>query len=245
MTAVGRPLHGAIAVAIRLLRGLSGDRRTLGLVFVVPAFLIYLFGEVFVDPGRVAPVLLGLFVFLLTYVLTAVGFLRERQRGTLERVLVSPVSRSGLVVGYVIGFGILGALQATVVLLAGIVFLDVTFAHGVGLFFAVELLGALSALGLGILLSLFARDEFQVLQFMPAVIAPQVILGGTFVPVETLPTYLEVAARAMPVTYLIQGMEYIVLDSGTAGDLWVTSIALAAFTLLTVGAGAIVVRRAG
>lgn len=241
----GGPLHGTLPVAVRLLRGLWGDRRTMALVFVVPAVLIYLFGEVFTRPGRVAPVLLGLFVYLLTYVLTAIGFLRERQHGTLERVLVSPVSRAGLVVGYVIGFGVLAALQAAVLLVAGVVFLDVSFAHGIGLFFAVELLGALSALGLGILLSLFAQNEFQVLQFMPAVIAPQVILGGTFVPVESLPAYLEVPARAMPVTYLLEGLAYVVRDTGTAGDLWIASAALAAFTLLTVGAGSTVVRRAG
>lgn len=234
----GRPGNGARRPAALARPG--GDRRTLVLVFVVPAFLIYLFGEVFARPGPVAPVLLGLFVFLLTYVLTAIGFLRERQSGTLERVLVSPISRSGLVVG----FGVLATVQSVVLLAAGVVFLDVEFVHGIGLFFAVELLGALAALGMGILLSLFARDEFQVLQFMPAVIAPQVILGGTFVPVETLPAYLELAARLMPITYLIEAMKYVVLDRGEALDLVLSVAALAVFTVLFVALAAIVVRRA-
>jgi ABC-2 type transport system permease protein len=68
-------------------------------------------------------------------------------------------------------------------------FLDITFEHGVALFFVVELLRTLTALGLGILLSLFAETEFQVFQFLPLVIAPQIILGGTFIPVEELPLY--------------------------------------------------------
>ena len=200
------------------------------------------------DPERLWAVglaLLGVFVFLLTYILTAIGFLRERTAGTLERVLVSPVSRTGLVVGYVLGFGVLATVQSLVLLGSGVYFLGVEFDHGVGLFFLVELLGAMTALGLGVVLSLFARNEFQVLQFMPTVIGPQVILGGTFLPVEDLPIYLEWPARLMPVTYLIQGMKYVVLDVGEAADLWASVAALAAFTVASVLVAWAVVRRAG
>lgn len=237
-------MRGAVPVASRLLRTLRGDRRTLGLVVGAPAFIIFLFGEVFDRPQAVAPILLGLFVFMLTYLLTAIGFLRERQSATLERVLVSPISRNGLVVGYVLGFGVLAAIQSAVLLGAGIYFLDVSFEHGVGLFFALELLGAFTALGIGILLSLFAKNEFQVMQFMPVVIAPQVILGGTFAPVESLPAYLEWPARAMPVTYLLQGMDYVVLDHGEPSDLWTAILALVAFTVLSIAVSGLVVRRA-
>jgi ABC-2 type transport system permease protein len=238
-------MRGALPVAWRILSTLRGDRRTLGLVVLMPAFIIFLFGEVFPVAEPVAPVLLGVFVFLLTYILTAIGFLRERTAGTLERVLVSPISRTGLVVGYVLGFGVLATVQSLVLLGSGVYFLDVTFEHGVALFFLVELLGAMTALGLGIVLSLFARNEFQVLQFMPTVIGPQIILGGTFVPVESLPTYLEWPARLMPVTYLIEGMKYVVLDLGEAADLWFAVGALAAFTVVSVAVSGVVVRRAG
>ncbi|MFB6352878.1 MAG: ABC transporter permease [Halobacteriales archaeon] len=238
-------MRGALPVAWRILLTLRGDRRTLGLVVVMPAFIIWLFGEVFPMAAPVAPVLLGVFVFVLTYILTAIGFLRERTAGTLERVLVSPISRTGLVVGYVLGFGVLATLQSLVLLGSGIYFLDVSFEHGVGLFFLVELLGAMTALGLGIVLSLFARNEFQVLQFMPTVIGPQIILGGTFLPVEQLPTYLEWPARLMPVTYLLEGMNYVVLDRGEPADLWLSIAALSAFTLLAVAVSWAVVRRAG
>ncbi|PSQ18928.1 ABC transporter permease [Halobacteriales archaeon QS_8_69_26] len=223
--------------------GLRGDRRTLGLVLVVPAFVVWLFGEVFGNPEAVAHVLLGVVVFFLTYLLTAVGFLRERTAGTLERVLVAPVSRSGLVTGYVLGFGLLATVQSLVLLGAAVGFLEVTFEHGVGLFLLVELLGATTALGIGIVLSLFAENEFQAIQFIPVVITPQVILGGTFVPVEDLAWYLEYPARLMPVTYLIQGMEYVVLGRGEAADLWVAVGALAAFSVASVGLAVALVRR--
>jgi ABC-2 type transport system permease protein len=238
------PMRGTLPVARRLLLTLRSDRRTLGLVLVVPAFILYLFSEVFPRSAGVAPILLGVAVFALTYILTAVGFLRERTAGTLERVLVTPVSRSGLVFGYVLGFGVLATVQSVVLLGSGVYFLNITFEHGIALFFVVELLGALTALGLGILLSLFAETEFQVFQFLPLVIAPQIILGGTFIPVEELPLYLELPARVMPLTYILEAMDYVVLGEGGATDFWIAVGALCAFTVLSVSIAGVIVRRA-
>jgi ABC-2 type transport system permease protein len=241
---VTAPVRGTLPVARRLLLTLRGDRRTLGLVLVAPVFIIYLFSEVFPNPQQVAPILLGVFVFVLTYLLTAIGFLRERTTGTLDRVLVSPISRGGLVLGYVLGFGVLAAAQSLVLLGSGIYFLDFTFEHSVMLFFLIELLGALTALGLGVLLSLFAQNEFQVMQFIPVVITPQVILGGTFMPVEELPLYLELPARVMPITYILEAMDYVVLGEGRITDFWVAVGALCAFTMLSIVVAGVIVRRA-
>ncbi|MFT4889808.1 MAG: ABC-2 type transport system permease protein [Halobacteriales archaeon] len=237
-------LRGTVPVARRVLLSLRGDRRTLGLVLVVPAFIIYLVSEVFTRPETVAHIMLAVFVFFLTYILTAIGFLRERTAGTLERVLAAPVSRSGLVTGYVLGYGLLATVQSIVLLVSGIYFLNVTFEHGVELFFLLEILGALTALGIGVLVSLFAENEFQAIQFIPLVITPQVILGGTFMPVEDLPIYLEYPARVMPVTYLVQGMEYVVLGRGETADLWIALAALGTFTLASLAVASVVVRRA-
>jgi len=235
-------IRGTLPVAIRILRGLRGDRRTLGLVVVVPVFIIYLFSEVFARPEPVTPILLGVFVFFLTYILTAIGFLRERTAGTLERVLVSPISRSGFVLGYVLGYGVLAAIQSVILLTSAIVFLETSFANGVALFVLVELLGAFSALGIGVVLSLFARTEFQAIQFIPLVISPQVILGGTFTPVETLPVYLEWPARAMPITYLIDAMEYVILDGGSQTDFVTALGALALMSIATIGLATLTIR---
>lgn len=238
-------MRGARPVARRLLRGLRGDRRTLGLVVVVPVFVIWLFGEIFDRPQIAAPALLGVFVFLLTYILTAIGFLRERTAGTLERLLVSPISRNGLVVGYVVGFGYLAVVQSLLLAVSGVIFLEIEFEHAVWLFLLIELLGALTALGIGIVLSLFAQNEFQVMQFIPAVITPQVILGGAFVPVEDMPDYLELVARFLPITYLIDGMEYVIADQGSAGDFWFAIVVLSLYTIASIVAASLVIRRAG
>lgn len=237
-------MSGALPVARRLLLGLRGDRRTLALVFVMPAFIIFLFGEVFPRPAGIAHILLGVAVFFLTYLLTAIGFLRERTAGTLERVLVAPVSRSGIVLGYVLGFGILAAVQSFILLGSAVYFLGVEFEHGIMLVVLLELLGALTALGIGIVLSLFADSEFQAIQFIPAVITPQVILGGTFRPVDQLVWYLEYPARVMPITYLIQGMEYAVLGRGDAENLWAAVAAMVVFTLVSLAVASVAVRRA-
>lgn len=236
-------MSGVWPITRRILRSIRGDRRTLGLVAVVPAFIVYLMSETFADPQRVAPPVFAVLVFLLTYLLTAIGFLRERRAGTLERILVAPISRTSIVVGYILGYGILATLQAVVLLVASILFLDLTFAHGIGYFFALELLGALTAIGIGFLLSVFASNEFQAIQFIPLVITPQVLLGGTFLPVERLPIYLRIPATAMPITYLIDGMEYVILGVGHAEDFWIAMAVLVEFTVLAIGVSRLVVER--
>lgn len=236
-------MRGTLTVARRLLAGLRGDRRTLGLVLGVPIFIIFLFSEVFAEPQRIAHILIGVFVFVLTYLLTAIGFLRERTAGTLERVLAAPVSRNGLILGYIVGFGVLATVQTLVLIGATIVFMDVEFEQGIVAVLLVGLLGALTALGLGIVLSLFAENEFQVQQFMPLVIAPQIILGEVFVPVEQLPWFLEYPARAMPVTYIIRGMEYVVLGRGETDEFWIAIVALVGFAFLTILLASLVVRK--
>lgn len=236
-------MNGTLPVAGRILRTLRGDHRTLAMVIVVPAFVLYLLSEVFHRPAAVAPVVLALVVFFLTYLLTAIGFLRERTAGTLQRVLVAPVSRSGLVVGYVLGYGVLATVQSIVLLGAAVVFLQVDFANGRVLFLLVELLGALTALGVGLVLSLFAENEFQAIQFIPIVITPQAILGGTFLPVEQLPTYLEWPARAMPVTYLIDAMRYVVTGQGTDEAFQGAILALLGFAVAAIVVAGVMVRR--
>jgi ABC-2 type transport system permease protein len=238
-------MTGTIAVAGRILRSIRGDRRTLALVVVVPAFVIYLVSEVFPRPEPVAPVLLAVFVFFLTYILTAIGFLRERTAGTLDRVLVSPISRTGIVLGYVVGYGVLATIQALVLLGAAVGLMGVEFANGIALFVAVEMLGALTALGIGVVLSLFAENEFQAIQFIPLVITPQVILGGTFRPVSELPVYLEYPALLLPVTHLVDAMEYVVVDVGDASDFAVAAGALLGFATIAVLLAAVGIRRAG
>jgi len=243
-------MRGTLPVAGRILRSLAGDRPTLAFLVVTPFFVFFLFGQVLdaVPSGRLRtdflrPAMLSVFVFILTYVLTGIGFLRERQRGTLERLLTTRATRGGLVLGYFLGFGAMAVLQSTCLALAGIAFLSVTFPHGFLPFYAVELLGAATALGLGILVSVLARTELQVVQAIPLILAPQVILGGVFVPVDQLPDWLRPVGHAFPLSYLLDAMARLVLDSGTNGDLVKDVAVLAGFALASAGLAALALRR--
>lgn len=243
-------MRGSLAVAGRVLAGLRGDHVTLGFVVGAPVLIFFLFGEVLdvvpegrIDTAFMQPVLLGVFLFMLTYVLTGIGFLRERQQGTLERMLATPLPNVSIVLGYLIGFGVLALIQASVMLGSGILFLDVSFDGSVLAFYGVEALAALSALGIGILVSLVARTEFQILQTIPVIISPQIILGGVFVDVDRLPVVFEYIARALPLTYILSAMDHIILGNGEQEDLVLAVVVLSITILLSVAAASFLVRR--
>jgi ABC-2 type transport system permease protein len=189
---------------------------------------IYNQGGTFFD--AFAPALVGFVVFFLVFILTGISFLRERVGGTLERLLATPVRRVEIVVGYTSGFSIFATLQVALVILFVLgtihipaigplpeinIGLGVASAGSPFLAFVITLLLAIAAVNLGIFLSTFARTEFQILQFIPLVIVPQVLLSGIFWPVASLPGILPQIARLLPMTYGIEGLrEVLVKGSG-------------------------------
>ncbi|MBO0685488.1 MAG: ABC transporter permease, partial [Candidatus Dormibacteraeota bacterium] len=144
-----------------------------------PAQVSYLHGGPHLDNlDYFGGAFIGLVVFFLVFVLTSVAFLRERSQGTLERLMASPLRRGEVVIGYMLGFALLAVLQSAEVLAFSLWVLHVHNQGNVGLIFSVEVILALAAVNLGIFLSLFARTEFQAVQFIPLVILPQVLLSG-------------------------------------------------------------------
>jgi ABC-2 type transport system permease protein len=140
-------------------------------------------------------------VFFLVYVVTSVSFLRERTQGTLERLMASPLRRSELVLGYMIGFSILALAQSAVVMGWSLLVLHIHNAGSPALVFLVVAVTALVAVNLGIMLSSFARTEFQAVQFIPLVIVPQALLAGILLPVSSEPGLLQVISNVLPLTY--------------------------------------------
>lgn len=182
-----------------------------------------------------APVFVGFFGYFFVFILTGISFLRERVGGTLERLLATPITRGEIVVGYSLGLGIFATLQVALVLTftlgrldvpaigplpSFIVGLDVPNAGSPLLAYLLALLLGLGAVSLGIFISTFARTEFQIFQFIPIVIVPQGLLGGFFWPVNALPDVLQPVARALPITYAVEGLRNVMiggagLDSST------------------------------
>lgn len=187
----------------------------------------------------------GLLVFFIVYLVTSVSFLRERSLGTLERLMASPLRRTEIVVGYSLGFSVIALLQAAEILLFSLWILDLYNAGSVLLIFLVEALLVLGAVNLGILLSTFARSEFQAVQFIPVVISPQILLSGVIVPVSAEPGWLQVVSNALPLTYAVEALRAIMLEGADlASEVILRDVAvLGGFTVLMIVAAAATLRR--
>lgn len=173
-----------------------------------------------------APVFLGIFAYFFVFILTGISFLRERVGGTLERLLATPVTRAEIVLGYSLGFGFFATLQVLVLTLfvfgnlevpalgpipAFTIGLNVQTVGSPGVAFLVAVLLAIGAVNLGIFLSTFARTELQILQFIPIVIVPQILLGGVLWPVDRLPDVLRTIGQVLPVTYAVDALREVML----------------------------------
>jgi ABC-2 type transport system permease protein len=204
----------------------------------------YLFGGAeFTQTDALAPLFIALFAFFFVFLLTAVAFLRERSQGTLERLMVSPLSRTELVLGYVTGFTLFALIQSIVILLFVIYVLRVHTLGNLPLIFLVTVTLTIAAVNLGIFLSAFARNELQIIQFIPLVLVPQALLGGLFFPVETLPIVLKQAAYVMPLTYANFALKDVMLRGQGLETIWADLVFLVGFAAAMVVLAAISLRR--
>lgn len=187
----------------------------------------YLYGaEDMKTIDRFGPVMIGVFIFFFVFLIAGVSLLRERTTGTLERLLSTPLKRWEIVLGYVCGFGIFTVFQALLISWYSVQALGIMMTGRFGYVLLITLLLALTALTLGTLLSAFAANELQMIQFIPIVIVPQIFLSGLF-PLDTLPLWLQRIGLATPIYY---GSEALI-DIMIRGKGW-SGIALDAFVLI-------------
>ncbi len=190
-----------------------------------------------------APGFIAGFVFFFVFLLTSVSFLRERSGGTIERLAASPVSQLEIVLGYLLGFSLFGALEALVILLFSIYVLKIQFVGSIALVLLVVLMLTLGAVNLGIFLSFFARNELQIAQFIPMVVIPQLLLGGLVWPVETLARPLQWLAAVMPLTYAISALKDVMIRGHDLAQIVPSLAFLLAFAVLMVGMAVLNLRR--
>ncbi|HEV2415416.1 MAG TPA: ABC transporter permease [Candidatus Dormibacteraeota bacterium] len=188
---------------------------------------------------------IGLVVFFLVFVVTIVSFLNERTQGTLERLMASPLRRGEIVVGYMLGFTVLALVQSIEVLVFSLAVLKIHNQGNVLLIFGMEALMAVTAVNLGIFLSMFARSEFQAVQFIPLVVVPQVLLSGIIFPVSTEPTGLQWLSDILPLTYAVDGMRDIMVKGAdlTSFSLQLDAGVVLGFCVLLIAAGTATLRR--
>lgn len=192
----------------------------------------------------VAPALLAFLTFFFVYLLTSTAFLRERQRGTLAWLATTPLRAAEVVAGYMAALSPFVLAQAAVVTGFVVGVLGVRYRGSLGWVVLVELLLTVAAASLGIFLSAFARNELQVVQFIPVVIIPQAVLSGLVVSVRLLPPLLKPVAYAMPLTYATAALTDVMVRGLGIAALWDELLVLAGFALLFGLLGLRVVRRA-
>jgi ABC-2 type transport system permease protein len=234
-------LRNVLATAVRVLAQLRHDHRTLALVLVVPPALLTLLRYVFdASPGtfeRIGPPLVGLFPLIVMFLITSIAMLRERTTGTLERLMSMPLAKLDLLLGYGLAFALLAAVQAAVTSTVAFWWLDLHTSGSVLAVAALAVANAVLGMALGLFLSAFASTEFQAVQFMPAVLFPQVLLSGLLAPREHMPDVLRIASDVLPVTYAYDALSRV--TSGLSGArLWLdVGVTLGAILLaLTLGA---------
>ena len=204
----------------------------------------YLFGgEEFDMMDYIAPVYIALLAMFFVFLLACVAFLRERSQGTIERLAASPATRTEIVQGYMFGLGIFALIQVAVILFFTVWVLKIHYLGSLALLFLVIALMAVMGVNLGILASAFARNEFQVLQFIPLVILPQALLSGTFWPVSDMPAYLRPIAYAMPLYYANTALRDVMIKGWGIEKIWPNLLILLGFTLVFLILSIVMMRR--
>jgi ABC-2 type transport system permease protein len=188
------------------------------------------------------PVLLGFFVFFFTFLVSGVAFVRERSSGTLERMLSTPLRRHELVLGYALGFSVVVLAQATLVTLVAVYGLGMMLEGSFAVLLMVILLLAATALAIGMFVSAFAASEFQVFQFIPLIIVPQVFFSGLF-PLEGMIPLLRGIGAVLPLTYGADAMRAVMIRGASFADIGVELAVLTGFTVVCLAANVLALKK--
>ncbi|WP_435770386.1 ABC transporter permease [Nocardioides sp. SYSU DS0651] len=235
-----------LAVAGRVLVQLRRDHRTLAMLLVLPCLLQALLWWIFdATPqvfDRVGPALLAIFPFFVMFLVTSVTTLRERSGGTLERLFTMPLGKLDFLVGYALAFGVVAAAQAALAAGVSVGLLDLDLRGPAVLLGVVGIADAVLGTALGLFVSAFARTEFQAVQFLPAVVVPQILLCGLLVPRDRLPTVLEWTSDALPLSYAVDAMQHLATSEST-GEVWADVGIVAGFAVAALALGAATLRR--
>jgi ABC-2 type transport system permease protein len=236
-----------LAVAVRVLEQLRRDPRTIAMVIAVPCVLMLIVKGAFEhQPGtfeRVGPPMLGLFPLIIMFLITSITMLRERTTGTLERLMTMPMAKLDLLAGYGIAFASVAAVQAAVTVAFAYLVLGLDTAGSAFWVGVLAVANALLGTSLGLLLSAFARTEFQAVQFMPAFILPQILLCGLLVSRDQMAQILDTIAGALPLTYAYDALARVAADESFEGRLVLDVVIVVGVTLLALALGAATLRR--
>ncbi|NEK85403.1 ABC transporter permease [Blastococcus saxobsidens] len=242
-----------LATTTRVLRQLRHDHRTIAMMLVLPSLLLgllyLLWRDVPTVPGqpdtfdRVGLTMLGVFPFVVMFLVTSIAMLRERTSGTLERLLTTPLSRLDLLLGYGLAFGLAAALQAIGTVTVATTLYDLDVAGSLWLVVLIAVVDAVLGVALGLLASAFARSEFQAVQLMPVVVLPHFFLCGLLVPREQMAGWLQAISDALPLTYAVEALREVGRSVEATGTMWTDVGIVSGAALLALALAAATLRR--
>lgn len=180
---------------------------------------------------KMFPILMSFFVFLFVFLISGIALLRERTTGTLERVLATPIKRSEIVFGYLIGYGIFAIIQTLIIVFFSIYLLNINLAGSLTYVILINILLAIAALVMGIFISTFANSEFQMVQFIPIVAIPQVFFSGIF-PLENMSPWLSNIGYLFPLRYAGHALTNIMIKGQGWSNIWFDVLILFVFIII-------------
>ncbi|WP_242472742.1 ABC transporter permease [Blastococcus sp. TML/M2B] len=187
--------------------------------------------------------MLGIFPFVVMFLVTSIAMLRERTSGTLERLLTTPLSRPALLAGYGAAFGLAAAVQALLTVTVAATVYDLSVAGPLALVVLIAVVGAVLGVALGLLASAFARSEFQAVQFMPVIVLPQFFLCGLLVPREQMDGWLQAVSDVLPLTYAVDALQEVGRSPDPTGTMWLDLAVVAGAAVLALALAAGTLRR--
>lgn len=236
-----------LATAARVLRQLLHDPRSIALMILVPCVMLFLLRFVFDGSPRtfdsIGASLLGIFPMITMFLVTSIATLRERTSGTLERLLAMPLGKAELIAGYALAFGLVAVVQSLLATGLALWGLGLDITGSAWLLLLVALLDALLGTALGLFVSAFAASEFQAVQFMPAVVFPQLLLCGLFTPRENMQPVLEAISDVLPMSYAVDAMNEVLRNADVTGVFVRDVLVVAGCALVVLGLGAATLRR--
>jgi ABC transporter DrrB family efflux protein len=210
--------------------GPPGARRPLPIdVRVRPWYNPGLESAVYIVPG-----IIGLLLTLTLLMITAMALVRERERGTLEQLIVTPISKTSLMLGKVLPFALVGYVQVTVILVLGRVVFDVPVRGNLGLLYLITAPFIIASLGLGLFVSTVVRTQVQAMQLSFVFILPTVLLSGFMFPREAMPAFAQWLGAAFPITYYLRVLRGILLKGAGIDAMWQDTLALVAFAIVLI-----------
>lgn len=186
---------------------------------------------VFIVPGIV-----GILLTITMTLITSTAIVRERERGTLEQLIVTPIGKVSLMLGKLVPFVLVGYVQMTVVLVLGVLFFHIPIAGSLLLLYALAVVFIVASLGVGLLISTVARNQVQAMQLSFFFMLPNILLSGYIFPRAAMPVPAQYAGALLPLTYFLDILRGVLLKGVGVGDLWkqLAALSLAAVVLFAV-----------